>query len=380
MRSYGRYRVERPLGEGAGSKVYVAFDPKLGRQVAVKVLAADAEPNRRERFLREARVIATLRHPNIVALLDYSGEEDEALFLVMEYVPGCSLYKLTAEHGPMSESTALCVGHELSLALQHAHEAGIVHRDIKPENILLHEGRVVLMDFGGVKVFNAQGSSLESDTDVLGTPGFMAPEQFAGRGIGPATDIFSLGAALYNLSTGCIPYDGGSVDGTYRNLKAGKCRDPRLHRQILSREFSRLLARCLAPDPEDRFPSAASLRDGIEELLETHGISELRQELKGYERSPANYVVAQRERVVDNLVSQLRTALGDHELDRAHMLVERIRVLAPVDERVARITSGGSRLARTHNPRAAFRLGLWRGALLGLALGVLATLLLERCA
>ena len=370
---YGRYQVDRLLGEGAASKVYLAFDPKLGRQVALKVLADDAEPTLRERFCREAQAIATLRHPNIVALLDYSGDTDNAFYLVMEYVPAQSLYALTRDNGVLSEATALCVGHEIALALEHAHSEGVIHRDIKPENILMHDGRVVLTDFGGVKVVTPKkGLSGQSLTDVLGTPGFMAPEQFAGRGIGPATDLFALGAALYNLTTGRIPYDGGTVDGTYRNLKAGRYLDPRDHHRTLSPEFARLLASCLAPEPGDRIASATELRNGIEELLRWHGVNEIRQELASYQRAPATHAIAQRERAVDNLYTQLRTALGDHDIDRAHALVDRIRVLAPDDKRLESVTGGGSRLAATRNPRLALRRGLRLGFVVGFVAGALA--------
>lgn len=364
---YGRYGVERLLGEGAASKVYLASDPKLGRQVAVKVLAANAEPALRQRFVLEARAIAALKHPNIVALLDYSGEDDPALYLVLEYVPSRSLYAVTHEHGIMSEATALCVGHEIALALQHAHEAGVIHRDVKPENILLSQGRVVLTDFGGVKVVSPRKGVTVSRTDVLGTPGFMAPEQFAGRGIGPQTDVFSLGASLYNLTTGRIPYDGGSVNGTYHNLKSGHYVDPRTHRQILTPDFARLLSRCLAPRASDRFQSAGELRDAIGGLLAWHGVAEVRQELAAYERGPATYVVVQRERAVERLHSDLRDALREHDGERAHGIIERLRMLAPADPGLDDFV--GVEALRRHTPRAAFRRGLAGGLALGLALG-----------
>src|SRR4051812_43471524 len=193
-------------------KVYLATDPKLGRQVAIKVLAqVGPDDNIRQRFRLEARAIAALKHPNIVELYDYSGEAAEDLFLVMEYVPGASLDQLQRQHGNMSEPTVLCIAHELCLALTHAHANQVVHRDLKPENILLSQGRVVLTDFGVVKALarsSALGiSRVRTRTQVLGTPGFMAPEQFSGRLIDHRTDIFSLGAVMYCLATGKLPYE-----------------------------------------------------------------------------------------------------------------------------------------------------------------------------
>ena len=157
-----RYEIQRLIGKGAMGKIYLARDPKLGRDVAIKVLnSVSAKAETRERFRMEARAIAALRHPNIVELYDFSGTHAEDLFLVMEYVPGRTLHDHINERGAMSEVTTLCIGHELVLALEHAHEQNVVHRDLKPENVLLFNGRVVLTDFGIVKEIAA-----ESDREI----------------------------------------------------------------------------------------------------------------------------------------------------------------------------------------------------------------------
>ncbi|MEZ4273549.1 MAG: serine/threonine-protein kinase [Myxococcota bacterium] len=137
--SIGRYEVKRLLAQGAMGKIYLAWDPRLNRDVAIKVLSRGTDgAARRNRFRLEARTIAELKHPNIVELYDYSGEDAEDLFLVMEYVPGRTLHDFLMDHGAMTETTTLCVGHELTRALEHAHSHKVVHRDLKPENILLH--------------------------------------------------------------------------------------------------------------------------------------------------------------------------------------------------------------------------------------------------
>src|SRR5690606_1445173 len=168
-------------------KVYLATDPKFKRQVALKLLPGSSFTNEKikERFLREARTIAALKHPNIVQLYDHSSNDAPEPFLAMEYLNGTPLDLLVAQHGPLSEPTALCVAHELCLALTHAHGKHVIHRDIKPQNVMLQEGRVVLMDFGVMKAM-ADDSPLgagaaRSLTQALGTPGFMAPEQFIGK-------------------------------------------------------------------------------------------------------------------------------------------------------------------------------------------------------
>ncbi len=338
-----RYVVKRLLGQGAMGKVYLAIDPKIDRQVAIKVLSTrNDDKDLRHRFRLEAKAIAKLKHPNIVELYDYSGENAADLFLVMEYVPGLSLYHLIGERGAMSEPTALCIGHELSLALEHAHKHQVVHRDLKPENILLHNGRVVLTDFGVVKVFardNALGvSQVHTQTQVLGTPGFMAPEQFTGKGIDPRTDIFCLGAVLYNLTTARLPFEGESLDDIFKRLRKGRFVDPRTFSPLLSRPFCGLLSDCLRSNHKSRPKTATVIRERILEILELHGVSEVRQELVNYEKNPAGYAAEQRQRSIDIIIRDLKVALKDRDESQARALIGRMQVLTPVDERMRDIS------------------------------------------
>ncbi|MBI3179688.1 MAG: serine/threonine protein kinase [Deltaproteobacteria bacterium] len=377
-----RYQVKRLLGQGAMGKVYLAHDPKLDRKVAIKVLntSGNNDPNMRKRFVLEARAIAALKHPNIVELYDYSGAEAPDLYLVMEYVPGLSLYQLLSDRGMMSEPTALCVGHELALALEVAHRHQVVHRDIKPENILLYNGRVVLTDFGVVKAIardNALGvSRVETRTLVLGTPGFMAPEQFAGRNLDARTDIFATGAVLYNLVTGKLPFAGEGVDDVVDRIKRHRYTDPRGHNPVLSVPFCELLARCLAPRPKDRLASATQLKERILHLLAIHGVSEVRKELEEYEKNPAAHAAEQRERGLDVLFRDLKVALKDRDENKARALIQRIEILAPVDERMFDIS--GVRFDSRQRPRLARDRARANGAstvvaaLLGILIGALA--------
>ena len=280
-----RYRIDRLLGQGAMGRVYLATDPKLNREVALKILAAKVDERTRERFELEARAIAALKHPNIVELYDYSGHQGNDLYLVLEYVPGKNLYDTLLQRGPMRERTALCVGHELSLALQHAHRFKVVHRDIKPENIMLHRGRVVLADFGVIKVLEASDllgvDEIASHTQAIGTPGFMAPEQLEGRNIDHRCDIFAVGAVLYNLTTGHLPYESAvSEDGRFGR---GDFVDPRTYVPTLSEEFVELVRRCVAIKPKERVGDPEELRDAILRGLAQHRVVEVRQVLEDYE-------------------------------------------------------------------------------------------------
>lgn len=337
-----RYKLKRLLGQGAMGKVYLAIDPKLDREVAIKVLLpAASDEDLRRRFRLEAKAIAALKHPNIVELYDYSGQEAPDLFVVMEYVPGPSLYTLCTDRGPMSEPTALAIGHELALALAHAHEHQIVHRDLKPDNVLLHQGRVVLTDFGIAKAFardNALGTEPEIRTQVLGTPGFMAPEQFRGTGLDPRTDIWALGAVLYNLTTNRLPFASKNLDDTLRRARRGKLSDPRQFNPTLTEEFCQFLSHCMQPKQKSRPAGAVEVRDHVLALLAKHGVTEIRQELVGYENNPVRYADELRERSIDVLVRDLKVALKDKNEAEAQEIIVRMQVLAPVDERISDIT------------------------------------------
>src|SRR5213594_3605585 len=206
----GRYAVERELGSGGMATVYLADDLKHRRHVAVKVLrpelAAAIGP---DRFLREIEIAAKLNHPHILALYD-SGRADEFLFYVMPYVKGQSLRHRLHREKPLPIEEAIAVTRDAALALDHAHAQGVIHRDIKPENILLHEGEAMVADFGiALAVRAAAGDRLTGTGLVVGTPGYMSPEQALGeRVVDARSDVYGLGCVLYEMLAGEPPYTG----------------------------------------------------------------------------------------------------------------------------------------------------------------------------
>ncbi|MEP7346467.1 MAG: serine/threonine-protein kinase, partial [Gemmatimonadaceae bacterium] len=197
----GKYQIMDLVGEGAMGSVYRALDPVLNRTVAVKVMsesiARDSEL--RDRFMREAQAAGSLQHPNVVTIFDF-GEFEGHLYIAMEFVVGVDLEELLAKGPQLTLDQKLGIAIDVLLGLAYAHKHGVVHRDIKPANIRLTEdGRAKIMDFG---VAHLDSAKMTRTGVMLGTPNYMAPEQVVGQPVGPATDIFSLGAVLYEMLTG----------------------------------------------------------------------------------------------------------------------------------------------------------------------------------
>jgi eukaryotic-like serine/threonine-protein kinase len=206
----GRYRVERELGHGGMATVFLAERVDGGEPVAIKVLhpqfAAALGP---ERFHREIEILARLRHPQIVPVLD-SDEAGTLLYLVMPYVPGENLRSRLEREGQLSMSAVLSIVGDIAAAVDYAHRQNVLHRDIKPENILLEGGRALVCDFGLARAIDrAALEPVSSSGLVIGTPSYMSPEQaMAEEDLGPACDIYALGCVVYEMLTGELPFSG----------------------------------------------------------------------------------------------------------------------------------------------------------------------------
>jgi serine/threonine protein kinase len=199
----GRYRIERTLGNGGMAVVYLARDEELHRRVAIKVLLEHlaGDDNFRARFLQESRLAGRLSHPNVVQVYD-AGETEGSPYIVMEYVPGDTV----AQRGKLSHAEAVPLALQACAGLQHAHGAGLVHRDVKPANLLVREDDVLkVADFGIARA--AEQTRLTQHGTVLGTAAYLSPEQAAGEEVTTASDIYSLGAVVYELLTGRAPYE-----------------------------------------------------------------------------------------------------------------------------------------------------------------------------
>lgn len=323
--------------------VYAAWDPKLFREVALKVvnLRASTESKARERFQREARAIAAVRHPNIVEIYDYSGTDSEHLYLVIEKLDGEDLYATLYRRGVMPESVAAAIGHELCLALQVAHDAGIIHRDLKPENVFVNTtGRVVLTDFGIVKAVREDGAveGYRENTDVIGTPGFMAPELMSGRSLGPTIDIYALGVLLYNITTKRLPFEGATPLDIFRAAAHGRYVDPRKHNPLLSEEFCNIIADCLEPNPKKRPRSAEMVRQALKTVLEDNDMGDVRDDLHDYMANSEAYAQMAQGRIVSRLLDQIKVSAKDHDSAEVERYRQRLMVLDPYNEEVAEVS------------------------------------------
>jgi Tol biopolymer transport system component/tRNA A-37 threonylcarbamoyl transferase component Bud32 len=275
----GCYRIGSLLGAGGMGKVYLAKDTRLGRTVAIKVLAREkvADAERKRRFMQEARAASALNHPNIVTIYDIASDSGID-FLVMEYVEGQSLHNLISPRGlPLQE--AIAYARQIVDALAAAHASGIVHRDIKPANVMVTEkGLVKVLDFGLAKLTEAAGpASLDSTTEVmrtqrsviLGTAAYMSPEQASGKRVDTRSDIFAVGVAFYEMLTGRRAFDRASVLAT---LGAVMYEEPAPLGTIVKAapaELVRIVERCLRKDPDRRIQTMADLKVALEELQES---------------------------------------------------------------------------------------------------------------
>ena len=263
----GPYEILARIGEGGMGVVYRARDPRLDRQVAIKLLPADmaADPRARERLRREAMAVAALDHPYICKIFEI-GEDGDALFLVMEYIAGKTLHQRLLE-GRMPMPEALHVAGEIAEALQEAHAAGFLHRDLKPANIMLtQQGHVKVMDFGLAKRVEDMpspdsatrdgGAQLTAHGTIVGTPDYMSPEQVKGATLDVRSDLFSFGVMLAEMMSGRHPFRKPSMMETFSAV----LREPPALGGDIPRAVTVVLQRLLAKDAEDRYASIADVR------------------------------------------------------------------------------------------------------------------------
>ncbi|MEX2140367.1 MAG: serine/threonine-protein kinase [Pirellulales bacterium] len=264
------YDVQAVLGRGGIGVVYRATDRTLARDVAIKVLRADLADNDslRERFLREARAAAALRHDNVVAIYGV-GQHAEQPYLVMEYVPGGSLADRLLRKGKLSWPEVVRLGIEVASSLAAAHARGIVHRDVKPGNVLwdAESARYKLTDFGLAKAID--DVSLTRSGTLVGTPEYLSPEQATGENVDARSDLFSLGALLYAAGTGESPFHADSTIGVLHRVRTFTPPNLRQVQLDCPTQLAKVVDRLLTKEPNQRYPSAGAV---VEELRRIEGV------------------------------------------------------------------------------------------------------------
>ncbi|UXY28759.1 protein kinase domain-containing protein [Streptomyces sp. HUAS TT20] len=266
----GRYQLRDLLGEGGMASVHLAYDAVLDRQVAIKTLHTELgrEQAFRERFRREAQAVAKLTHTNIVSVFD-TGEDDldgmTTPYIVMEYIEGRPLGSVLDEdvhrQGAMPVDKALKITADVLAALEISHEMGLVHRDIKPGNVMMTKrGVVKVMDFGIARAMQSGVTSMTQTGMVVGTPQYLSPEQALGRGVDARSDLYSVGIMLFQLVTGRLPFDADSpLAIAYAHVQEEPVAPSSINR-ALPPAVDALVARALKKNPNERFPSAESMR------------------------------------------------------------------------------------------------------------------------
>ena len=282
-KTLAHYEITCQLGKGGMGEVYQAKDRKLGRDVAIKVLPEEfaKDADRVARFQREAKLLASLNHPNIAAIygLEESGGTN---FLVLELVEGDTLAD-QIKRGPIPVEESLKLALQIAEALEAAHEKGVIHRDLKPANIkVTPDGKVKVLDFGLAKAFageqaelNLSNSPTLSDAAtqqgvILGTAAYMSPEQAEGKTVAPSSDIFSFGSVLYEMVTGRKAFQGDTILST---ILAILNKEPAPLGTDISSEMEKTVTRCLCKDPAKRYQNGSELRADLERLKQDSGFS-----------------------------------------------------------------------------------------------------------
>ncbi|WDG30825.1 serine/threonine-protein kinase [Streptomyces sp. CA-278952] len=275
-----RYELATILGQGGMGQVWTAYDRRLDRRVAVKLLrpdrvagptGSDAADELRRRFVRECRVTAQVDHPGLVTVHD-AGSEDDDLYLVMQYVEGADLADHLAERNPYPWPWAVAVAAQLCAVLCAVHAVPIVHRDLKPRNVMVRpDGTVTVLDLGVASVLDTDTTRLTHTGSPIGSPAYMAPEQAMGGAVGPYTDLYALGVLLHELLSGDVPFAGSTALGVLHRHLYESPLPVRKTRPEVPAALEALVLRLLAKDPQDRPASAQEVYEDLAPLLPKHG-------------------------------------------------------------------------------------------------------------
>ena len=335
QRTIEKYEILEELGHGGMATVYRARDTRLDRPVAIKVMHPHLRktPEARERFIREARSVARLTHPNILEIYDNSERDSDEAYIVTELLTGPTLKAFAQARSPLLPEIAACIVIEVTRALGAAHQAGIVHRDVKPENVLLHQARCLkLTDFGIAHMVDA--NSFTATGQILGSPGHMAPEQVEGGECDERTDIFSVGTVLYYLATGKLPFEGRNPHQVLKRIVDGDFKDPVRVRPAVGARLGRIITKALAVAPDERYQTADELVAALTDFVGEAGVEDPRALLARFLADPDAVTETLRLDVIDRLTELGSDASQDGDYQAAMDRFDRVLALDEGNERV----------------------------------------------
>jgi serine/threonine-protein kinase len=338
------YRVDEVIGQGGMSVVYRGHDENLKRDVAIKVLhpflAEKAEC--RARLAREARAVARLEHPHILKVFDFSGDPDTIEerpspdgklsrvrgfaegFIIAELVRGSTLKKFVEQHELWRcPEVGAMVLWQIALALQHAHQNGVVHRDLKPENVMVREdGWLKLMDFGIAQIADQKGLTITGT--LLGSPAHMAPECIDGHPADERSDLFSLGTVLYWIATGSLPFEALTPHALLKQIVEGRAMPAQQRSPKISDDLARVIAKSMATKPADRYENAAALVKALDDVLEKSGLPADTQKLRAILASPDELLATATSAVRETFLRRAEAALSESQPARALACLNRV--------------------------------------------------------
>ena len=347
----GKYEIIGEIGHGGMATVYRARDTRLDRLVALKVMHPHLQGAKeaRARFAREAVTIARLKHPNILEIYDYSGEDGDTHYIATELLTGPTLKQLVDEHPDMPAEVAACLAILVARALGAAHAEGVIHRDVKPENVMMHENKAVkLTDFGIAQLVDMQG--MTTTGQVLGSPAHMAPEQIEGRDCDARSDIFSLGTVLYLLATGELPFQGRNPHQVLKQIAEGQFRDPLLLKPQIGGRLRNVILRCLHVDPAQRYGNAKELEEDLMTFVRAAGIEDPGEVIARYLKGTRAFSAAFRSTIIAAEVELGERAMRAGELPAAMDAFNRV---LSIDEHNERVLNLVQRLGRRQRIRRA---------------------------
>jgi serine/threonine protein kinase len=264
---YGRYRIIKELGKGNMGVVYQAHDPQIDRMIALKVLRPDRMTSEDfvARFLKEARAIGRLSHPQIVTVYDV-GEDQGSIYIAMEYLKGEPLNEVM-KSGRLTVDQSVDIVRQVAQALDYANQKGIVHRDIKPSNIIVtHDLEVKLTDFGIARIEDSAAGYQTQAGEILGTPIYMSPEQVMGKTADGRSDLYSVGVLFYEMIVGRRPFKGNNLAAIFHSITHDVPESPMTVDPFITRALSDLIMKCLEKAPENRFQTGRQMVEALNQV------------------------------------------------------------------------------------------------------------------